>query len=188
MVFRDTLHKGRKPLFSKSISTKYGYGDYVGATPCVAQIRMKRTNVIKEVMNEMEDSYQNLHFDFYCVMPTHFHVIIVFDDKITKKTGETRSRPYEINNNVSLVGATPPPRLVGEAGCVAYKEASLCLGDIVGAIKAITSKRLEESFWQRGFYEHIIRSEFSLDRIRNYILRNPQSRVQDWSKIDPRPI
>ncbi len=36
------------------------------------------------------------------------------------------------------------------------------------------------SIWQRNYYEHIIRNESSMDRIRQYIADNPAN----WS-IDP---
>jgi len=72
---------------------------------------------------------------------------------------------------------------IGEAQPRSYR-----IGTIVGALKGMSSRVIGKSIWQQNFYEHIIRSESSLDRIRNYILRNPQSLVQDWSKIDPKPV
>lgn len=36
----------------------------------------------------------------------------------------------------------------------------------------------DKHLWQRGYYEHIIRGEEELNKIRQYIVDNPQS----WSK------
>ena len=59
------------------------------------------------------------------------------------------------------------------------------LGDVVGAFKSITTYKyvhgIKESgwppfskrLWQRNFFEHVIRSEASLKRIREYIAGNP---------------
>jgi putative transposase len=54
------------------------------------------------------------------------------------------------------------------------------LPQIIGSFKKYSAKRinilLQSSgipFWQRGYYEHIIRNEAELDRIRNYISNNP---------------
>jgi REP element-mobilizing transposase RayT len=33
--------------------------------------------------------------------------------------------------------------------------------------------------WQRGFYEHVIRNEADLDRIREYIADNPRKWGED---------
>jgi hypothetical protein len=35
-------------------------------------------------------------------------------------------------------------------------------------------KTAGEAVWQRGYYEHVIRDEESLNRIREYIIYNPQ--------------
>jgi REP element-mobilizing transposase RayT len=54
------------------------------------------------------------------------------------------------------------------------------LGSIIGQFKSVCSKRIkaecgfeDKSIWQRGFYDHIIRSDADLHRIRLYIQNNP---------------
>jgi len=59
------------------------------------------------------------------------------------------------------------------------------LGDVVGGFKSITSveyiknvkksgwKPFDRRLWQRNYYEHIVRTENDLDRIRQYIKINP---------------
>jgi putative transposase len=59
------------------------------------------------------------------------------------------------------------------------------LGDIVGAFKSITTDQFivgvrnsgwppfVGKLWQRNYYEHIIRGDDDLDRIRQYIIDNP---------------
>jgi len=56
------------------------------------------------------------------------------------------------------------------------------LGNVVGAFKSASTRIIRkvcgQSFgnvWQRNYYEHIIRNEESLDRIRQYIIHNPLS-------------
>jgi putative transposase len=53
------------------------------------------------------------------------------------------------------------------------------LGQIVGALKSLSTKKINEQertsgavFWQRGFYERIFRHEFR-HRIESYIINNP---------------
>jgi REP element-mobilizing transposase RayT len=54
------------------------------------------------------------------------------------------------------------------------------LGRLVGAFKTVSTKRMNElrrtpgaTVWQRNYYEHVIRHETDLDRIRRYIVENP---------------
>ncbi|MGA2623713.1 MAG: hypothetical protein ABSF91_07665 [Bacteroidota bacterium] len=60
------------------------------------------------------------------------------------------------------------------------------LGNIVGSFKSAVTKRVNEirktpsvSIWQPRYYDHIIRNEKSLNRIREYINTNPQQWVRD---------
>ena len=58
------------------------------------------------------------------------------------------------------------------------------VGDVVGAFKSLVSKVFldwcqehdptrEAWSWQRGYFDHVVRSERSLERIRDYIINNP---------------
>jgi REP element-mobilizing transposase RayT len=54
------------------------------------------------------------------------------------------------------------------------------LGTFVGGFKSATTKRMNElrrtpgaPVWQRNYYEHVVRDEHSLNRIREYIAGNP---------------
>jgi len=49
------------------------------------------------------------------------------------------------------------------------------LSEIVRAFKTFSARRIGHPVWQRNFHEHIIRSEASLERIRQYIVDNPAS-------------
>ena len=95
-----------------------------------------------------------LRQDEFVVMPTHAHGIV---HKI--------SDPDWIEER----GIVRPGKLVSRS-----------LGAVIGQIKSITTKRINrlwhtlgQPVWQRNYYEHVIRSEQDLERIRNYILANP---------------
>ena len=69
------------------------------------------------------------------------------------------------------------------------------VGDVVGAFKSITTvlytRGVKQSgwppfvgrLWQRNDYEHIIRDERELERIREYILNNPANWATDEDSI-----
>jgi putative transposase len=49
------------------------------------------------------------------------------------------------------------------------------LGEIVRRFKAKVSHALKQNVWQANYYEHVIRNEVALKKIREYILNNPQA-------------
>jgi len=60
------------------------------------------------------------------------------------------------------------------------------LPTIIRSFKSVVTKHINQTekspgrhFWQRSFYEHIIRNETELDRIREYIVNNPVSWKND---------
>ncbi len=90
--------------------------------------------------------YPYVELDEWVVMPNHLHGILVLSDG----RGGSRTAP------------TKP------------------LGRLIGAFKTVSTKRMNDMrgtpglpVWQRNYYEHIIRDEADLDRIRRYIAENP---------------
>jgi REP element-mobilizing transposase RayT len=53
-------------------------------------------------------------------------------------------------------------------------EAKFNLGEIVRRIKARSSKMSGRTLWQPNYYEHIIRNEKKLEKIRSYIAGHPE--------------
>ncbi len=47
------------------------------------------------------------------------------------------------------------------------------LGEVVRRLKAVTSKQSGIKLWQPNYYEHVIRNEKALGKIREYIINNP---------------
>ena len=119
-----------------------------------------------------------LHFDgerydliAWCVMPNHVHGIIV----ITETPNRAGVVVETSRRGVSTTTTTAPnaPRL--RAGS---------LGAIIGQIKSVCTKRIRAAgyadfAWQPRFYDHIIRDDASLHRIRRYIAHNPGGWQQD---------
>lgn len=65
------------------------------------------------------------------------------------------------------------------------------LGEVVGGFKSLTTTAycqrvhshgwpaFEKRFWQRNYWEHVIRSERDLTNVRNYIINNPANWLND---------
>ncbi len=98
--------------------------------------------------------------DEFVVMPNHLHGIVV----LLQTVGATRR--------------VAPGR--GSASPLPSGAAAGSLGAIVGQFKAASARRINalrgtrgEAFWQRGFYEHVIRNAADLDATGAYIVNNP---------------
>ena len=104
----------------------------------------------------------SVSLDEFVVMPNHLHGIIVI---------ENASGPTQVGETHRW--ERRPQRLLANS-----------LGSIVGQFKSNASKRIwatgfREFAWQPRFYDHIIRSEASLDAIRRYIRDNPMKWALD---------
>ncbi len=103
--------------------------------------------------------------DEFVVMPNHVHGIIMIHEK---------------PGNVEIVGATrwvaPTKEMPRPRG-----PAPNSLGAIIGQFKPAATRRINHlrgslgrPVWQRNYFEHIIRDDDALNRIREYIYYNPQ--------------
>ena len=117
--------------------------------------------------------YVMLAPDEFVVMPNHVHGIIW----ITGRRGDPVGRPYD------PVGR---PHDNDRDDQRPHGPAAGSVGAIIGQIKSIAAKRINAlrgtpaaPVWGRNYYEHIIRYETSLSRIRRYIAANPSRWAED---------
>jgi len=99
-----------------------------------------------------------LREDEFVVMPNHVHGII-----------------WILETTKSAIRGVASPRIARPAG-----PRSGSLGAIVGQFKRAVTSRIRTTLggatdfaWQRNYWEHIVRDERSLSRIRQYIAENP---------------
>ncbi|HEX7917265.1 transposase [Rudaea sp.] len=103
--------------------------------------------LIAEKWLALPQQHRRLNIDAYVIMPNHLHGIVVFEAQ----------EPGSMNRTPTL----------GEVVRAFKARCSHALGR--GAIHRAQGVRL----WQRGYYEHVIRNEADLVRIREYIENNP---------------
>ena len=64
------------------------------------------------------------------------------------------------------------------------------LGRVIGGFKSLVYKRardefnIRQSLWQTNYYEHIIRNEDELKKLKLYIEANPSDEIIHWDDID----
>lgn len=92
--------------------------------------------------------------------------------------------PNHIHGIVTIVDAGRGDCKVGSR--IAPTEKQKPLGRLIGAFKTVSSKRINimrdspgSKLWQRNYWEHIVRNEQSLQQIRQYIVHNPQTWIDD---------
>ena len=110
---------------------------------------------------EIPVHFPHVTLDEHVVMPNHVHGVVVFDD----------STPGA--KDFSPLPAGPRPR--GTARTLG----SVVRGFKVGVTRWMRQHTERREVWQRGFYEHIIRDDAALDRIRRYIVENPGRWAED---------
>ena len=121
---------------------------------------------------DLPHHYPHVQIDVWVIMPNHMHGIVI----LTKA---------QATDDDMRVGADPKT----DVGAISkinvgagLKPAPTChgLSEIVRAFKTFSARRINAlhntvgtPFWQRNYYEHIIRNQSALDRIRQYIVDNP---------------
>ncbi|MCP4723911.1 MAG: transposase [bacterium] len=105
--------------------------------------------IVLECINWLKNQYPYIEIDATIIMPNHIHSIIVIKDS----RGGSRTAPTGKRKS---------------------------LGSLIGAFKTVSTKRINiirkskgVNFWQRNYYEHVLRNEKELFDIREYILSNP---------------
>lgn len=115
--------------------------------------------VVNDCWLWLAEQYAYVELDAWVVMPNHLHgILFIMDDG---GRGASRSAPTDI------APRKPLGQLVGAFKTVSTRKAN--------AIRQTPGRRL----WQRNYYEHIIRNEADLNRIRHYIANNPARWEQD---------
>ena len=150
----------------------------------------------QSVWNEMPAHYPGVELDTFVIMPNHIHGIIVLvraaprgrpdpGERARPDPGERgRERPGQALRG-SGQARGPAPTGVSAVGGSEIVHAGMSLGDVVHRFKTMTTKRYADGvkksgwrafrgrLWQRNYYDHIIRNERELDRVREYIANNP---------------
>jgi putative transposase len=116
------------------------------------------------------------HFPFvksgeFVAMPNHVHGIVMID-KPPPVTG------VETQNFASLRANGTPRRSVNQFGPQSQNLASIVRGYKIGVTKYARQNQIPFA-WQARYHDHIIRDAAEYERIRTYIIENPQKWAAD---------
>ena len=120
-------------------------------------VRNRLGAVVEDCWAKLPDHYNNVSLDAFVLMPNHIHGVIIIE-----------SAPPGVPASSTRRG----------------------IPEIVRAFKTFSARKINTvrgspgiSVWQRGFYDHAIRNERELDRVRTYIMDNPRK----WSEDPDNP-
>ena len=137
--------------------------------------------MIEKWVHILNEKYTDIRCENFIVMPNHVHVVIqitVGADRCVCPHDEGNiPRPNETDQSES--GETD------QSDFKRGKHIGLPLSRVIQWFKTMTTNEyirniksgywhsLDGRLWQRNYYEHIIRNEKDLNRIRKYIISNP---------------
>ncbi len=132
--------------------------------------------IVAACWSAIPEHFPSVKLEEFVVMPNHVHGILVIVDSCV---GAQHAAPLR---------RAPLQRPIDRGGRVNVTPGSL--GAIIRSFKSAVTKRINElpnalisNPWQRNYYEHIIRNERDLERIRQYIADNPAG----WDKDEYNP-
>ena len=138
---------------------EYLFGDVLRGAAALSEAG----EMVRTVWEELSLHYSGIGTDAFVVMPNHIHgVVILSAPPVTGKPS------FDLDREAQGIA----PMRMG-------------LPDVVHRFKTLTTKRYTDGvkdrgwqrfsgrLWQRNYWEHVIRDEDELGRIREYIVENP---------------
>ena len=122
--------------------------------------------IVQRAWVDIPNHYPHVKIDEFIIMPNHVHGIVMLleDEEIYHRRDRFR--------NLSLQGP--------------HQHKRHGLSEIIRGFKTWSARQINQiqnttgtPVWQRSLYDHIIRDEDDLNRIRNYVMENPLMWDQD---------
>ena len=130
--------------------------------------------VVETCWDAIPDHFPHAGLDAYVVMPNHIHGIVW----ITAAALTVGAKNLSPLPGGSRQQKSPSP------SASSFQTPSRTLGSIVRGFKTGVTKRVRKNMdvhhvWQRNYYDHVIRNEADLQRIRQYVANNPARWAED---------
>lgn len=131
--------------------------------------------------HEIPHHFPYIQLDEFVVMPNHMHGIVVIDDPYGGCTNKNDREDFNVQTRQCLVSNQTHQNLPGQKRF--QNQGRNTISSIIGSYKSIVTRnahKINPKFaWHPRFYDHIIKDQKSLQRIRNYIKFNPKNWKED---------
>jgi putative transposase len=123
--------------------------------------------------------HPRLELDEFVIMPNHIHGILFLIDNNDISRDHSNSVGAGLADNLVLENQNSFPKSAPTKN-FATEKSNQGLSEIIRGFKTFSARRVNQirhtsgiPVWQRNYYDHIIRDETSLQKIRQYIQTNP---------------
>ncbi|MCC7477065.1 transposase [bacterium] len=125
------------------------FGDISGGSITLSEMG----TIVEEELQRSFELRPELRLDSFVIMPNHLHLIVIIDGPDTGSLGYQRQpgqrEPRSVSSFVAALKAAITAKIRALPGCTGLQ------------------------VWQERFHDHVIRTEGSLNAIRQYIVDNP---------------
>lgn len=134
--------------------------------------------MVTNIWRQLESKYPQIRLDEFVVMPNHIHGIIVIDVVVG---ADQRVCPNDAGGTGKgeQAGSPQPP-----LGTIIQWFKTMTTNYYIRGIRNNAWRPFPGRFWQRNYYERIIRNENEMNRIRQYITGNPARWDRDHNNPD----
>ena len=126
--------------------------------------------VVKDVWLSIPRHFSHVTMDLYVIMPNHIHGILTINSDVVGARHAVPLLQHRPSQNFESFG----------------KPVKGSIPTIIRSFKSEATRRVNiirgtpgEIFWQRNYFEHVIRDEKDYQAIYNYIIINPHHWVED---------
>lgn len=146
----------RKCLFGKIIDDKCRGERFFAPT--------EAGQIAKQCWLEIPQHYPNVILNDFIIMPNHIHGILVINNDILPVHDDWAKNlsPVHDDRAKDFSPLRGPSRTIG----------AIVRGYKIGVTKWFRQNTDIYDAWQRNYYEHIIRNEKSMEKIREYVINN----------------
>ena len=142
--------------------------------------------MVLEVWNDLPKHYTSVQIDAFVVMPDHIHGIVILQPVDRKNPTDVGAGPRA---RPGLTDADANAKAAQTQGSAPTVSDTLSLPDVMQRFKSLTTHRyikgvrelgwppFEKRFWQRNYWDRIIRDARELEATRAYIVQNP---MRQW--------
>jgi len=130
-------------------------------------------NIVADEWKRTSAIRNEIRLNEFVIMPNHFHGLLTIDFQSEQAINNCLAEQKKGDRRVAPTG--PKPNSIGA---------------IIAGFKSASTKKINQlhktpgrKIWQRNFWEHIIRNKDEYNRIRSYIIKNPE--VWEKDKLNP---
>ena len=137
-------------------------------------------DLVEKWWNKIPEKFPDIELGDYQIMPNHFHAIVINVGADPCVGPSLPVTPDTVVSQQEIAGFSNQGEHAGSPlHRVIQWFKTMVTNEFIRNVKQLGWKPFEDKFWQRNYYEHIIRNEESYQKIAAYICNNPAQWQED---------